>query len=55
MNALRRGFYLALLWCTSFELAVAKAAPERNRKNIDALQRDESEYERALIRIECGL
>ena len=55
MNALRRWFYLALLWATSFELAVAKAAPERNRENIDALQRDEHDYQRALTRLECGL
>jgi len=55
LNALRRLFYTALLWATSFELAVAKVAPDRNHRNIDALQRDESEYAIALIRMDLEL
>jgi len=55
MSALLRSFYAFLLWATSFELALAKSAPERNRGHIDALQRDESEYQRELIRLEVGL
>ena len=48
-------FYALLLWATRFELAVAKAAPARNYANIAKLQRDESEYEGSIVRIECGL
>lgn len=55
MNTLQRAFYLALLWATRFELAVAKSAPERNYQNIAALQRDITEYERALLRLEFEL
>ncbi len=55
MNTLHTLFYSLLLWCTQFELAVAKAAPVRNQRNIEALQRDESDYSRELIRLECGL
>lgn len=55
MKAAIRLFYTLLLWATSFELSVAKAAPVRNHRNIEALQADESEYQRALIRMEVGL
>ena len=55
LRALRAGFYTLLLWATSFELSIAKAAPVRNHRNIEALQADESEYQRALIRMEVGL
>jgi hypothetical protein len=48
-------FYAALLFFTRFELARAKAAPIRNQRHIEALQRDESNYESALIRLEFGL
>lgn len=55
MKTIMQLFYTALLWATSFELAVAKNAPERNHDNIDALQHDADEYERALLRLELGL
>lgn len=48
-------FYTLLLWATSFELAIAKSAPERNRRHIEALTNDASEYERAIARLELGL
>jgi len=48
-------FYLLLLLATRFELAVAKSSPARNYAHIAKLQRDESEYERSVIRIEYGL
>ena len=50
-----RFFYAFLLWATRLELALAKSAPARNQSHIEALQRDESDYERALIRQEFGL
>ena len=50
-----KAFYAILLFFTRFELAVAKAAPTRNRGHIQRLQQDESDYERALIRLEFGL
>ena len=50
-----RFFYALLLWMTSYELAIAKSAPERNHRLIVALQADEAEYSRELIRLECGL
>lgn len=55
MKAAMQFFYTLLLWLTSFELAIAKNAPERNHDNIEALQQDVSEYERALLRLELGL
>ena len=55
MNALLRGFYVFLLWTTSFELAIAKNAPERNPVLIANLQADESEYEGKLARLELGI
>ena len=55
MNAIQRAFYLAVLWATRFELAVAKNAPVRNHGNIAALQNDIAEYERALLRLEFEL
>lgn len=50
-----RIFYAFLLWATRLELAIAKSAPVRNQANINRLQRDESDYQRALIRMEFGL
>ena len=55
MKTIMQLFYTALLWATSFELAVAKNAPARNHRNIEALQQDVSEYERALIRLELSI
>ena len=55
MKAASRLFYTLMLWATRFELSVAKAAPVRNYRNIEALQADESEYQRALIRMELEL
>ena len=55
MKTIMQLFYTALLWATSFELAVAKNAPERNHRNIEALQQDASEYERAITRLELNL
>lgn len=52
MTAFQYLFYSLVLWATRFELAVAMNAPERNRQHIAALQRDVSEYERVLIRLE---
>lgn len=55
MNALLRVFYVVMLWAVRFELSLAVGAPVRNHRLIDALQRDESEYERALIRLDLAL
>ena len=55
MKPIMQFFYTLLLWATSFELAIAKNAPERNRRNIEALQSDADEYSRALARMELGL
>jgi hypothetical protein len=55
MSELKKLFYTLLLWATSFELAIAKKAPHRNHRHIEALQSDESEYQRELIRMEVGL
>lgn len=48
-------FYRALLWATQLELALAKSQPERNHNHIAALQRDESDYQRALARLAINL
>lgn len=55
MNPLMQVFYTLTLWATRFELAVALAAPQRNHRNIEALQRDESEYERELIQLRLNV
>lgn len=55
MSAILRAFYAALLWATQFELAVALDAPVRNHQNVAALQADEDDYSRALLRLELGL
>lgn len=55
MKTAMRFFYVLLLWATSFELAIAKSAPERNRRNIEALTNDADEYHRAISRLELGL
>lgn len=55
MNAIMRSFYSLLIWASSFELALAMAAPARNHGHVEALQRDISDYERALIRLDLAL
>lgn len=55
MKTAMRFFYVLLLWATSFELAIAKSAPDRNRRNIEALTSDADEYERQLARLDLSL
>lgn len=55
MNTIMRGFYSLLIWVSSLELALAKKAPVRNHRNIEALQLDISEYERELVRLDLNL
>lgn len=55
MTSLHRAFCATLLWATRLELALALAAPSRNRAHIEALQRDVSDYESALIRMDMVL
>lgn len=55
MNAVTRIFYLLILWCARFELALAMTAPNRNYPHIAALRRDIDEYERSLIRLELNV
>lgn len=55
MKSVMQLFYTLLLWATNFELAVAKAAPSRNHRNIEVLQADADEYERAIIRLDLNL
>lgn len=50
-----RVFYRLLLWATRLELAVALSMPTRNHDNIAALQADESDYDKSLLRLELGL
>lgn len=46
MTIILRAFYASLLWATQFELAIALAAPNRNKQHIAALQSDEHDYSR---------
>lgn len=55
MSTLLDLFYRALLYLTRLEIALALKQPERNYTNLAALQRDESEYERALARLLLNL
>jgi hypothetical protein len=48
-------FYTFLLWATSLELAIAKSAPVRNQRHIEALQKDESDYQAELIQLELNV
>jgi len=48
-------FYRFLLGWTRLDLIIARSAPTLNMRNIEQLCRDESEYDRQLIRLENGL
>lgn len=48
-------FYRLLLAWTRFDLAIARSAPVINIAHLEQLRRDESDYERALIRLQLCL
>jgi hypothetical protein len=55
VRALLDPFYRVLLWMTQLEIALARSQPERNYTHLAALQRDESDYQRALTRLTLNI
>ena len=55
MKTILYKFYALLLRAVQLELAMALSAPVRNHQRISALQADEDEYSRQLLRLELGL